>query len=325
MEASTSALHDGDGQLLGWVGCCIDITARRTSERRYEELFEHASDAIFILDVLGEIMAINHAAEGLTGYARDELVGMSVFQLLASDDSERAREAFTRRLAVNTSEVSSYEMVGKGGARVFVEVSGRLVEQDGRALGIESIARDTSERHAFIEKLRHEATHDELTGLPNRTLFHDRVEQRARTAAKRIEARVDGARRRRLKRVNDSLGHAIGDDLLVRLAPRLQRELRDGDSIARLGGDEFGFLFENTGGQALTGLAGRLLGAVARPRRNTTSKSSRPAWASWCPGPPTPPRLRSVTPTAPCTAPRRPVPDGSRSMTRRCVRVCSAS
>jgi len=267
VEGSAAAVRDSEGRLLGWVGCCVDLTAHKLSDQRYQELFEHASDAIFVLDADGGITAINAAGERLTGYRRDELVGMNVFDLIAPEHAESARETYRARLAGVTSRTAEYQMISKGGARVYVEVSGRLVEQDGRALGIEAIARDTSERHAFEQKLLHEALHDQLTGLPNRTLFHERL-GRALARATRSGTRVavmlldlDG-----FKRVNDSAGHATGDELLVRLAPRLQRELRGSDSVARLGGDEFGFLFEDVApGDGLTGLAQRLLAAVAEP------------------------------------------------------------
>ena len=267
VEGSAAAVRDSEGRLLGWVGCCVDLTAHKLSEQRYQELFEHASDAIFVLDADGGISAINVAGERLTGYRRDELVGMNVFDLIAPENAEWARETYEARLAAVTVGTAEYQMISKGGARVFVEVSGRLVEQDGRALGIEAIARDTSERHAFEQKLLHDALHDQLTGLANRTLFHERLGQalaRAARSGSKVAVMLldlDG-----FKRINDSAGHASGDELLVRLAPRLQDELRGSDSVARLGDDEFGFLFEDVApGDGLFGVAQRVLAAVAEP------------------------------------------------------------
>jgi diguanylate cyclase (GGDEF)-like protein/PAS domain S-box-containing protein len=265
VQGSAAAVRDSEGILLGWVGCCVDLTARKLSDERYQELFEHASDAIFALSADGEITAINQAGEKLTGYGRDELVGMSLFDLIGPEDVERARETVNSRLAGGESQRAEYQMISKSGGRVFVEVSDRLVEEDGKATGIEAIARNTTERHALEEKLREDALHDPLTGLPNRTLFHDRLGQALGRAA-RSGAKVavmlldlDG-----FKSVNASFGHAVGDELLVKLAPLLQRELRGSDSVARLGGDEFGFLFEDvTREQGLVGVAERLLAAVA--------------------------------------------------------------
>jgi ammonium transporter, Amt family len=268
VEGSAVAVRDGEGLLLGWVGCCVDLTARKLSDERYRELFERASEAIFVLSTEGEVTAINRAGEKLTGYRRDELVGMQLFDLIAPENVERARETFQRRLDGVKNEVAEYQMISKTGTRVFVEVSGHLVEQDGTALGIEAIARDTSERHAFEQKLLYDATHDALTGLPNRTLFHDRLRQalaRATRSGSRVAVMLLDLDE--FKRVNDSLGHAVGDELLVGLAPRLQRELRGSDSVARLGGDEFAFVFEDiTREQDLISMAQRLLAAVTDPR-----------------------------------------------------------
>ena len=265
VEGSASAVRNAEQELLGWVGCCVDLTARKLSDERYRDLFEHAADAIFIVNTDGVITAINRAGVKLTGYDLDELIGKCLFDLIVPENAERARMAFQDRLDGVAREVSEYEMIRKSGARVFVEVSGRLVEQDGIALGIEGIARDTSERHAFEQQLVHDAMHDALTGLPNRTLFHDRLEQAlARAVRSGSKVAVMLLDLDAFKLVNDSLGHAVGDALLVTLAPRLQREVRSNDTVARLGGDEFGFLFEDfTKEHELVDVAERLLGAVA--------------------------------------------------------------
>ncbi len=265
VEGSASAVRNAEQELLGWVGCCVDLTARKLSDERYRDLFEHAADAIFIVNMDGVITAINRAGVRLTGYDLDELIGTCLFELIVPEHAERARTAFQDRLDGVAREVSEYEMVRKSGARVFVEVSGRLVEQDGIALGIEGIARDTSERHAFEQRLVHDAMHDALTGLPNRTLFRDRLEQAlARAVRSGSKVAVMLLDLDAFKLVNDSLGHAVGDALLVTLAPRLQREVRSSDTVARLGGDEFGFLVEDfTKEHELIDVAERLLAAVA--------------------------------------------------------------
>jgi diguanylate cyclase (GGDEF)-like protein/PAS domain S-box-containing protein len=267
VEGSASAVRDTEGLLLGFVGCCVDLTARKLSDGRYRELFEHATDAIFVTSAEAMITSTNRAGEKLTGYGREQLVGTSVFDLIAPEDAERTLGALQRLVGGGENEVTEFQLIRKNGEREFVEVSSRLIKEDGRPVEIESIARDTSERHALEQKLRHDALHDPLTGLPNRTLFHDRLEQalgRATRSGSSVAVMLldlDG-----FKDVNDSLGHAVGDELLVKLAPRLRRELRVSDSVARLGGDEFGFLFEDvTREQELVSLAERLLAAVADP------------------------------------------------------------
>ena len=184
VEGSASAARDSEGELLGWVGCCVDLTARKLSDERYQDLFEHASDAILTATVEGDMTAINRAGEMLLGYGRDELVGVSMFDLVALPDCERALESFQRRLDGGEDEMDEFQMVDKDGTRVFVELTGRVIEQDGKAVGIQAIGRNTSERHALEEKLRRDAMHDPLTGLPNRTLFRDRLDQALARAAR---------------------------------------------------------------------------------------------------------------------------------------------
>ena len=267
VEATAAAVRDADGQLLGWVGCSVDLTARKLSEDRYSDLFEHATDAIFSATVTGRISAVNEAGQSLTGYTRDELVGMNMFDLVTPEDRVRAHATFERRLSGGELEVPEYQMLRKNGGRVFIELAGRSIMDDRRVVGIEAIVRDTSDRHALEDELRRKAMHDPLTGLPNRSLFHDRLRQ-ALARGKRSGSKVavmlldlDG-----FKLVNDSLGHHVGDELLIGLAPRLQRELRASDSVARLGGDEFALLIEDfEREQQVVAIAARVLAAVAEP------------------------------------------------------------
>src|ERR1700675_3918214 len=109
VDGSAAAIRDAEGALLGWVGCCVDLTARKLGDERYHELFEHASDAIYFADTEGVITSINRAGEKLTGYSRDELVGMSLFDLVGPVDAGRAMETLQRRLAGSESVVAEYQ------------------------------------------------------------------------------------------------------------------------------------------------------------------------------------------------------------------------
>jgi diguanylate cyclase (GGDEF)-like protein len=129
------------------------------------------------------------------------------------------------------------------------------------------VTRDITERKAFEERLEYQATHDPLTGLPNRTLFHDRLElalARARRSNRPVAVLfcdVD-----HFKVVNDSLGHGAGDRLLVALAQRLRSALRPGDTVARFGGDEFVVLcVGNVDVEGLAALAERIDSTVREP------------------------------------------------------------
>ncbi|WP_276973680.1 bifunctional diguanylate cyclase/phosphodiesterase, partial [Ferrimicrobium acidiphilum] len=162
----------------------------------------------------------------------------------------------------------SVEATHKNGRRIWSEARiSTIIDDTGELVGLQGIVRDVSERKAVEDQLAHQALHDPLTGLPNRTLFSDRVQQ-ALTRLKReisfaavLFLDLDG-----FKLVNDSLGHALGDELLQGVGERLRSAARSTDSVARLGGDEFVVLCENLVDptEAMT-LAERLLEALAAP------------------------------------------------------------
>ena len=246
LESSATNLID-DPAIGGFVVSLRDVTDRKrvvgallASEERYRSLFERAPDVIYTADMSGWLTAVNPAAERITGYTREELLGMSIFDLIAPGERERAREVIAS--AVGGHEVTiEMQLTAKDGQRRFVEASGRVVSLDGGESRIEGIARDTTDRHRLEDELRHQATHDGLTSLPNRTLFLDRLDQAlARAARNRTEVAVMLLDVDDFKLINDSLGHAAGDAVLIELTHRLRSILRTGETVARLGGDEFG-------------------------------------------------------------------------------------
>lgn len=266
VEASAAALRGSDQQVLGWVGCCVDLTAHKLSDERYQDLFEHSTDALFLVSAQGQITATNRAGLALTGYDRDELVGLSLVDLIAPGDSARAMDVLQQRLAGVERASADFQMISKTGTPVFVHVTCRLILHEGRPIGLEAIARDTSERHGLEERLRQERTHDPVTGLPNRLLFHDRLSQalsrsaRSGTKLALMLLGLDG------REVIGGPGSASADELLVKLTRRLQRELRGSDNVARLDDNVFGFLFEDVSrDQELVNVAERVLAAVAVP------------------------------------------------------------
>ena len=220
--------------------------ALRDSEERYRALFEQSRDAIYMTERNGEIVELNRAALELLGYEPGELVGRHVLEVYADPaDRERFQQEIEARGSVRDFEV---RLRRRDGTERWCLISGwvRRDGEGGEVEGYQGIIHDISARKAAEEQLAHEAFHDTLTGLPNRALFMDRL-GRALARRRRGEERdlaVLFLDLDRFKVVNDSLGHAVGDALLRRMATLLAEEVREEDTLARLGGDEFAILLD---------------------------------------------------------------------------------
>lgn len=246
-----------DGSVLCYEGTLVDITLRKTaeaalhqSEHRYRTLVEHSQVGVF-MNHEGRYVYVNHALAALLGYEEEELVGKSYRQLYAPEDLSNADDRHNRRQR-GEDVPSTYEarLLHKDGqTRVIVTISAGPVEQDGEIMAMGTV-RDITEQKRVERQLRHNATHDPLTGMPNRTLFVERL-RKAMTYAigggsssyAVLFLDLDG-----FKVVNDSLGHAAGDQLLMEIAHRLRACLRPWDTVARHGGDEFTVLVEQING-----------------------------------------------------------------------------
>jgi len=205
-------------------------------EKRLHSLMELAGELSFRLNLQGEIIQASKRAATILAPGTP-LVGLSLFELVRLSDRHAIEAAFMQ--AVQTHQITrvSVRMTTRAGAMWF-ELE--LLTVDDGELEILVAGRDVSAQHATEERLRHMATHDELTGLPNRSLLTDRLRmaiaqsRRSQTGFTVVELDLDG-----FKKVNDALGHAIGDALLRIAADRLRVLLRDVDTLARVGGDEF--------------------------------------------------------------------------------------
>ncbi|MDQ3586402.1 MAG: PAS domain S-box protein, partial [Acidobacteriota bacterium] len=255
----SSRLLSRDGQAIGIQGIARDITERkraeaalRESEERYRELFENANDVIYTHDLKGNFTSLNKAGERITGYTREEVLSLNVADLVAPEHLPLARQMISRKASERVSTVYELEIMAKGGQRVTLEASTQLIYEDGRPAGVQGVARDITERKVAAERLRHDAYHDALTGLPNRLLLADHL-RLAIERAKRYPAHLFAVLFMdidRFKNINDSLGHTVGDELLIAIAGRLEKCLRPGDTVARLGGDEFTILLDGISGIA---------------------------------------------------------------------------
>jgi diguanylate cyclase (GGDEF)-like protein/PAS domain S-box-containing protein len=384
LEVNTSVIRK-DGKPIAVQGIARDVTERkhveaavRESEERYRDLFENANDLIYTHDLSGNFTSINRAGEIITGYSRDEAVKMNIASVVAPEFLEQARRMTALKVEGKGPTAYELEIVAKGGRRVSLELSTRLICQDGKPVAVQGIGRDISERkrteealkasetryrqlgegilhqiwtarsdghvdyvnkrmveyfnraseqllgdrwyesihpddldealkrwghsvktgepfetefrlrrrdglyrwhvakatpghdvHGKItkwfgtntdiheqkeseEKLNYYARHCPLTDLPNRVDFMSHLNLAIQRAEENPDAKfaVLFLDLDRFKVINDSLGHVVGDKLLIAIAGRLKTCLRPGDVVARLGGDEFTILLNRTGGEA---------------------------------------------------------------------------
>jgi diguanylate cyclase (GGDEF)-like protein/PAS domain S-box-containing protein len=249
------AYSDHDIEFLASVGTQIAVAierkraeeALRESGERYRELFENANDVVYTHDLSGNFTSLNKTGERVTGYTREEACRINLAQVVVPEYVGLARKMIGQKQVGEESACYELEIFAKDGRRVPLEISTRLVYKDGAPVGVQGIARDITERKGAEEKLLHIAFHDSLTGLPNRALFTDHLKLSV-AASKRTPASLFAVLfldLDRFKVINDSLGHPVGDELLVSIARRLEHGLRAGDTVARLGGDEFAILLNN--------------------------------------------------------------------------------
>ena len=242
--------------------------ALRHSEERFRSLVGNASDVIMILDADGVVRYQSPAAERVWGYPTDGLVGSSIGDLLHPGDVGAALNLVVRALDTPTANVSSELRLRRADdSWRELEVIANNLLGDPSVQGIVATFHDITERKSFERQLTDLAFHDTLTRLPNRAMFMDQLE-RALARAQRsgdilavVFVDLDD-----FKIVNDSLGHEIGDRLLVAVAERLRGGVRHGDLVARLGGDELTILLEPVRDQdEATRLVERLVEAVQAP------------------------------------------------------------
>jgi diguanylate cyclase (GGDEF)-like protein/PAS domain S-box-containing protein len=243
----TEELHRKSEELQHSLASITTLNqALSDSQASTQAVLDNVADGILTTDKAGLIESINRSAQKLFGYREDEVVGQPIAALIESAVELEFAATVTGSPTPLTPapRARTTETLGcrQDGSKFALEIEhGQLAVGD-RSLTL-TFVRDISERKAHTEALAHQALHDALTGLANRTLFSEHVAQALASATRDHESRavlvmdLDG-----FKRVNDSLGHEQGDRLLVQFTERLLAGTREGDTIARLGGDEFAIL-----------------------------------------------------------------------------------
>ncbi len=265
-------VKDVDGGYLALLPTVIERALRRRSEdermRLASAVLENTSEAILVTDVQGTITAANPAFTATTGYAADEVIGKNP-RLLQSGrhDAEFYKKMWAALTETGAWQGEIWDRRKNGEPYPAMFAISAVKDPSGQPINYVAMFVDITAHKRAEDRFRYLATHDPLTGLPNRDLFQDRLTQALALAARERRTLVvmlldlDG-----FKPVNDSLGHMAGDLVLKGVAERLTECMRDCDTVARLGGDEFTILLPevaNLDGVALC--AQRALDAVSEP------------------------------------------------------------
>jgi diguanylate cyclase (GGDEF)-like protein/PAS domain S-box-containing protein len=253
--ASRSAAHERDRAAAD--------EALRMSERSFRVLFAANPHPMWVVDAASlRFIAVNDAAVAQYGYSQEEFLDSRLTDITEHHGIERQWDPSTDQ---DVRRLQQRHRL-RGGGLIEVEISAHATDFEGRD-AVLVLAQDITDRVRLEEQLRDQALHDPLTRLPNRLLLQDRIDhalarqRRTQRPFALLLLDLDN-----FKTVNDSLGHAAGDHLLVAVAKRLTDCLRASDSAARLGGDEFAILLEDAGGpEHVTPVADRLVEALRQP------------------------------------------------------------
>ncbi|HUF85509.1 MAG TPA: EAL domain-containing protein [Acidimicrobiia bacterium] len=270
---STDLRHDPE--IEGLVVNARDITDRKGAEQllakneaRFRALVQNSSDVVAVVDDNAFFTYVSPSILGMLGYKPDELVGTSALNLLPADDVSPALRALARILEQSVAQTRvETRVLDRDEIWHTVDITITDLRQEPAVEGIVLNARDVTVRKALESDLRMQAMHDALTGLGNRAMFTDRVTHAlGRSDDYQHVVAVLFVDLDDFKMVNDSLGHEVGDALLVLVAERLGTCLRDVDTAARLGGDEFAVLLESAFNEGeVCGVAERILGSMRAP------------------------------------------------------------
>jgi diguanylate cyclase (GGDEF)-like protein/PAS domain S-box-containing protein len=249
-----------------------DIARRKaaeTSMRLANQAFENSLEGIAITDAHGDILTVNSAFTVITGYAREEVLGRNPRLLSSGRQSREFYDEMWRSIRQTGKWQGEIWNIRKNGDIYpqWLNIS-RVLDDRGNVCNYVGVFSDISERKSAEERILHQVYYDQLTDLPNRVLFTDRLNQVLGMAKRHKDYHfaVMFLDLDRFKLINDSMGHDAGDQLLQQAAQRLRGSVRESDTVARMGGDEFTIvLSEIANGKDAGNVAQKILDAFRPP------------------------------------------------------------
>ena len=263
----------GNLETPGWEGTVRNVSEQRRAEAQMYQLssaLEQTADAVMITDRDGIIEYVNPAFTAITGYTRDETVGKTPVLVKSNRHDRRFYQRMWEQIL--SGEVFNDVFVNRrkdGSLYYEAKTITPITDARGQTTNFISTGKDVTEQMETQEQLRFLVEHDILTELPNRQVLIERLRESLARARRRN--RLVGVLFMDLdqfKYINESLGHEVGDELLVRIARRLLTHVREGDTVARFGGDEFVVVVDDAGSaDDIAGIAEKLLNAMVKPLR----------------------------------------------------------
>jgi diguanylate cyclase (GGDEF)-like protein/PAS domain S-box-containing protein len=269
-EGLLHVIHMLGTQIGTFYERALALEQLRASEALFSSTVELAAIGISHVGKDGRFIHVNRSLCEMLGYTREELLALNVKQVSHPEDKDVTDEAKRRLLAGDTDSIRvEKRYLRKDGTPIWVRINVALNRAaDGTPLHDISAVEDVTERKRVEERIQYLATHDEMTGLPNRMMFAQLLSHAVQRAHRKRGSKlaVLFADLDRFKLVNDSLGHDAGDELLKQVAGRFRAALRESDVLARLGGDEFVVLLEDLReAQEAASVARKLLSAAIQP------------------------------------------------------------
>lgn len=217
------------------------------NEEIYRLIMEHTRDLIRVIDIHFNFIYVSPSHETLLGYTPDEMMNASGLNILHPDDREIAVSMHRELVSKNIFLDGLFRFQCKNGQWITLETRGKSLVKDGKIIGVVTIGRDVTERLHLEQEIREYqaqleflAFHDPLTKLPNRTLFFDRTTQAIKDAERYDRSiAIMFTDCDNFKRINDTYGHYVGDEVITELGRRISSSIRNNDTVARLSGDEF--------------------------------------------------------------------------------------